>query len=162
MEAFNAPGAPPCPGCGTAQPPAFSFRAQASAGLAQAEQEHVEQALGELAAVEARWNEPALRLSELQEGKPAVVGIGVRRIAVVRQGDQVSAISATCPHYGGPLALGEVRRGELICPWHRFRFSLANGQSVTNPALCAPMYDVKVEGDNVIITGQRAVAVARG
>jgi 3-phenylpropionate/trans-cinnamate dioxygenase ferredoxin subunit len=61
------------------------------------------------------------------------------------------AVLNDCPHFGGPLAQGavSVARGEIICPWHRFRFDLSTGQSVTNPAMVAPLLATEVRGDRV-------------
>ena len=40
-------------------------------------------------------------------------------------------------------------RGEIICPWHRFRFELGTGKSATNPAMVAPLLPTEVRGDKV-------------
>jgi nitrite reductase/ring-hydroxylating ferredoxin subunit len=82
-----------------------------------------------------------------------VVQIGNRQIALIRDGNTIRGISGRCPHYAGPLAQGQVRHGEIVCPWHRFRFDLATGRSKTNPALRAPVYEVRVAGDEVIVAG---------
>jgi apoptosis-inducing factor 3 len=44
------------------------------------------------------------------------------------------ALSATCTHLGAPLNEGILVNGEVHCPWHHARFSLATGEAVGAPA----------------------------
>jgi nitrite reductase/ring-hydroxylating ferredoxin subunit len=39
------------------------------------------------------------------------------------------AHSTVCPHLGGPLENAPVSDGHLVCPWHGYRFSLADGSN---------------------------------
>ncbi|MFN7977540.1 MAG: Rieske 2Fe-2S domain-containing protein [Vicinamibacterales bacterium] len=50
-------------------------------------------------------------------------------IALVRDGDRISAIHGVCAHQGGPLAEGRVIDGCLTCPWHGWQYRPADGQS---------------------------------
>jgi len=72
-----------------------------------------------------------------------------RQIALINHQDQFYAIENRCPHKAGPLGLGAIKNGMITCPWHRFRFDLQTGRSVTNPAMIAKMYPVEIEGDQL-------------
>jgi methionine sulfoxide reductase heme-binding subunit len=50
-------------------------------------------------------------------------------LALVRDGDTISALHGVCAHQGGPLAEGRVRNGCLTCPWHGWEYRPADGQS---------------------------------
>jgi NAD(P)H-dependent nitrite reductase small subunit len=93
------------------------------------------------------------RFDELADGTARRVMVGQRPIAVVRCGDQVYACLDSCPHKGGYLSEGVVStaRKEIICPWHRFRFHLENGASVTNPELVVPTFSVRVEDGQIVV-----------
>jgi nitrite reductase/ring-hydroxylating ferredoxin subunit len=54
-----------------------------------------------------------------------------REALVYRQGGEVKAALAICPHLGGPL---ELKGGELVCPWHGARFDAASGACRHGPA----------------------------
>jgi nitrite reductase/ring-hydroxylating ferredoxin subunit len=79
--------------------------------------------------------------------------VGQRAIALVRCGDQVYACLDICPHKGGSLSEGvvSVPRHEVICPWHRFRFRLDSGASVTNPELAVQTFPVRVTDGQVLV-----------
>lgn len=47
---------------------------------------------------------------------------------------KIIAIDAWCPHIDGPLWEGSARDGEISCPWHRWRYSLATGRCTWAPA----------------------------
>lgn len=55
---------------------------------------------------------------------------------LLRQGDQVHAYQANCPHAGAPLEEGTVYGGLLICPWHKAAFAVDEG-AVCEPPPCA-------------------------
>ena len=56
------------------------------------------------------------------------VEVGGERFLVLRGSDgRCHAVSATCPHRGGPLHLGRVEESGkyIVCPWHKTKVSIA-------------------------------------
>jgi len=71
-------------------------------------------------------------------------------VVLLRQGKQFYAVSATCPHAGGPLDEGTLTGDVVECPWHGSRFRLRDGRVLTGPATVnAPRYDVRVRNGQV-------------
>lgn len=102
--------------------------------------------------------EQGVELSELTESKPFIGHCRGEAIVMVRTGETVRAIGATCSHYGGPLAEGLVVGDTLRCPWHHACFSLETGEAVRAPALSAiPAYDIVRRGSKVSVGGRRQV-----
>src|SRR5262245_61979523 len=50
-------------------------------------------------------------------------------IAVFHISDKYYAISNRCKHVGGPLSEGELKDGIVTCPWHGWKYSVADGKS---------------------------------
>jgi 3-phenylpropionate/trans-cinnamate dioxygenase ferredoxin component len=76
------------------------------------------------------------------------------RIAVVRIGDDWYAIADRCSHADESLSEGDVwsEEREIECPKHGSTFSLLTGAPQTLPATRAvPIYEVRVEGDKVML-----------
>jgi 3-phenylpropionate/trans-cinnamate dioxygenase ferredoxin subunit len=81
------------------------------------------------------------------------------RVAVVRIGDDWYAIADRCSHADESLAEGDVwaDERELECPKHGSTFSLLTGEPQTLPATRpVPVYDVRVEGRDVMLVVPRA------
>ncbi|MDE2408429.1 MAG: FAD-dependent oxidoreductase [Xanthomonadaceae bacterium] len=70
---------------------------------------------------------------------------------------QPHAVSASCTHYGGPLAEGLRMGDEIRCPWHHACFSLRSGKAVKAPAF-APLscWNVEVREGRAYVTGEQA------
>ena len=96
----------------------------------------------------------ACRLDELEDGAVRRVMIETRPVALVRCGESIYALLDSCPHFGGPLSEGtvSVKRREVICPWHRFRFQLDSGASATNPEMLAQTFPVTIEDGQVLVS----------
>ena len=92
-------------------------------------------------------NTPDLRDGEMKE-----ISAGETRILLARAGHRFHAISATCPHYGAPLAEGVLCGTRIVCPWHHAVFNVVNGDSEEPPALDALVsYAVRVEGERILV-----------
>jgi 3-phenylpropionate/trans-cinnamate dioxygenase ferredoxin reductase subunit len=92
----------------------------------------------------------------LSDGKPLLGHVGEEAVVLVRRGDEVFAVGASCTHYGGPLAEGLVVGDTIRCPWHHAGFCLRTGEVLRQPALNpVDCYQVERDGDRVRITGKR-------
>lgn len=90
--------------------------------------------------------------SDLQDGSPLLGHAGGEPVLVIRKGEELFAIGATCTHYGGPLAEGLVVGDTVRCPWHHACFSLRTGEAVRAPALNpVSCYRVERQGDRVFV-----------
>ena len=92
----------------------------------------------------------------LADGVPRRGHVGGEAVIVVRRGENVYAIGATCSHYGGPLAEGLVVDDTVRCPWHHACFSLRTGEALRTPALNpVASYDVRRQDGSVFVGGKR-------
>lgn len=97
------------------------------------------------------WKDVAA-LDDLEEGKPKRVRAGSAPVLLLRQGDHIRAIAATCSHLGGPLDKGTIEGTEVTCPWHASVFSLVDGAVIHGPAMePVPAYEVRVADGRVSI-----------
>jgi len=74
-------------------------------------------------------------LESLLENSPLLGHFDGEPVILVRQGENIFAIGATCTHYNGPLAEGLVVGETIRCPWHHARYSLRTGEAEGAPAL---------------------------
>ena len=89
--------------------------------------------------------------SEIAEGEAKVVSAERRDIAVFRSGGAFYAIDDGCPHAGASLAGGCVEDGVVTCPWHAWRFRLADGAWADNPRVKTGCYPVRAVGDELFV-----------
>src|SRR5918999_1199276 len=94
-------------------------------------------------------------LAELPEGGQLLGHSGGEPVLVVRRGEEIFAVGATCTHYGGPLAEGLVVDETIRCPWHHACFSLRTGEAVRAPALNpVARWTVERRGERVHVAGR--------
>lgn len=72
--------------------------------------------------------------ADVPESTPMKVMLGATALVVVRRGDLVHALKATCSHAGGPLDQGELVGDTIVCPWHSSAFRLTDGAVRHGPA----------------------------
>ncbi len=91
-------------------------------------------------------------LAEVPDGGQLLGHSGGEAVLVVRRGEEIFAVGATCTHYGGPLAEGLVVDDTVRCPWHHACFSLRTGEAVRAPALNpVACYKVERDGDRIAV-----------
>lgn len=93
--------------------------------------------------------------SQIREGSSRTVSAFGRTIAVFRDQGALKAIDDECPHRGGPLNLGEIEDGAVICPLHGWCFDLTTGRMRGSPRVGVPVFEVIVEGDAVYVGGMK-------
>lgn len=90
------------------------------------------------------------RTSELTENQGLTVTVGERLVAVFLHGGRYFAIDDLCPHQGASLGAGCVDElGAVACPWHGWRFGVADGKWCDNPRLGVDRFATRVVGDEV-------------
>lgn len=101
---------------------------------------------------ETRWHDVA-EAATIPDGDIVAAVVDGREIGLVRLGDALHAIDATCTHGNASLCGGFVEPdGSVECPLHQGRFDIATGR-----ALCAPLtrdlvvHEVRVEGGRLLV-----------
>ncbi len=56
-------------------------------------------------------------------------------ITLFSVGERVFATQSFCTHLEGPLFQGTLHGETITCPWHQWRFSLADGKRLDVPAI---------------------------
>ncbi len=90
----------------------------------------------------------------LAEGVPQRVMANGVPVVLVRQGDAIHALVATCSHLGGPLDEGHVHDGAIVCPWHGSRYALHDGRLEHGPSVYwQPALDTRVHAGQIEVRG---------
>lgn len=89
---------------------------------------------------------------EALENTPKHVEIDGTPIMLLRQGDEIFAIAATCAHMGGPLDKGTIEGQTVTCPWHGSVFCVTDGKLLHGPATTSqPAYEVRVQDGDISV-----------
>jgi len=85
-------------------------------------------------------------VEEIPLGEGRGYAVGGEQVAVFRPRDGgLYAVSATCPHAGGPLADGQIDGTVVVCPLHLHAYELATGRPRTGQP---PLRTFPVEVDS--------------
>ena len=86
-------------------------------------------------------------------GNPFIkrVKAGGKILCLVGFENEIYALSAKCPHAGGDLAAGWCKEGKLICPVHRYSYSLETGKGSEGQNDYIESYPVEIRDDAVYV-----------
>lgn len=104
-------------------------------------------------------------LSELPNNSQKIVPLGLHKVALFHFNNEISAIANACLHKAGPLGLGLVENKYdglyVTCPWHGWEYNIKTGSAPPGYKDQQAVFEVKVEGDDVLISEQPIVKAHR-
>ncbi|WP_211879663.1 Rieske (2Fe-2S) protein [Pseudarthrobacter albicanus] len=98
-------------------------------------------------------------VDQIPFGEGRAFGVDGEQVAVFRLRDgTLRALSAVCPHRGGPIADGTIDQRVVMCPLHQNAFELDTGCSTTG-AEPLRSYEVHTDAEQNIVlrTGRSGV-----
>lgn len=91
-------------------------------------------------------------LQVLQNDRPQLLVVNGKRICLVLHNHNFYAVQDRCSHNGESLSKGTVNYlGEVICPWHNYRFDLQTGREAATRSADLVTYPVKVGPDGFFV-----------
>ena len=90
--------------------------------------------------------------SEIPPGTGKVIEAGGKTIAIFNAEGTFYAIDNTCRHRGGPLGEGSLSGTTVTCPWHGWEYDVSSGACQMDQSIKVQQYDVKVDGDDILVS----------
>lgn len=88
----------------------------------------------------------------LSPGKPQLVVIGGTRICLALVNGNFRAVQDACTHNGESLSKGAINYlGEIICPWHNYRFDMSNGRACDSSSADLRTYPIRLDDTGFFI-----------
>jgi len=82
--------------------------------------------------------------ARIHEHKPQLLIVNDTRICLTMHNGEFFAVQDACTHHGESLSKGQVNfLGEIICPWHNFRFQLNSGRACDSSCRDLITYSLK-------------------
>ncbi|HEU4469464.1 MAG TPA: Rieske 2Fe-2S domain-containing protein [Flavisolibacter sp.] len=82
----------------------------------------------------------------------AEVMAGDKRICIGRHGEEYFAFAHKCPHAGGYFSHGFIdAMGNVVCPLHRYKFSMKNGRNVSGEGYHLKHWPVELRAEGVFV-----------
>lgn len=89
----------------------------------------------------------------LAENEPRLLIVGNKRLCLVKRDGKLHAFEEKCPHNGETLTKGKLNYlGEIICPWHGYRFDVTTGRECEERCRDLETYPVQ-ESEGEILLG---------
>ena len=74
-----------------------------------------------------------------------------KKICLVKNDNVFYAVQHNCPHAGGILSGGWCKHGMLICPIHRYEYSLATGRGAQGQGDYIEVYPTLLKADGLYV-----------
>jgi nitrite reductase/ring-hydroxylating ferredoxin subunit len=90
--------------------------------------------------------------TRLAEKKTQLLIVKGERICLALFNDEIFAVQDACSHNGESLSGGQVNFvGEIVCPWHNYRFDLRSGKPADSTCAELKTYPIKSGSDGFFI-----------
>jgi nitrite reductase (NADH) small subunit len=93
----------------------------------------------------------AASVSDIPLGTGKELVIAGKIVALYHVNGEFYAVDGVCPHAGGPLGQGMLRKNIVTCPWHGWQFDVTTGRHCLTAHIKAAKYGVTVQGEDVFV-----------
>jgi 3-phenylpropionate/trans-cinnamate dioxygenase ferredoxin subunit len=100
------------------------------------------------------WHKIADDLSEINFNAQGLAEIDIngKIICLAKNNDELFACTQKCPHAGAILADGHLdAMGNLVCPLHKYKFSLKNGRNVSGEGYFLKIFSLEIREDGIFV-----------
>ena len=100
------------------------------------------------------WFKIALSPGEINFSANGMTTVEVngKKICLALHNNTINACAHKCPHAGGILSEGHIDAlGNIVCPLHRYKFSLQNGRNTSGEGYYLKTFPVEIRPDGVFI-----------
>jgi nitrite reductase/ring-hydroxylating ferredoxin subunit len=88
----------------------------------------------------------------------AIAEINGKKICIGKHNNALFAFAYKCPHAGGIMADGYIDGlGNIVCPVHRYKFSLQNGRDSTGEGYYLKNWPVEKREDGIYIAQEEGL-----
>jgi 3-phenylpropionate/trans-cinnamate dioxygenase ferredoxin subunit len=88
----------------------------------------------------------------LNENGLAELNLGEKIICIGKYHDHLFAFAARCPHAGGRMCAGYIDvLGNVVCPVHRYKFSMRSGRNTSGEEFYLKTFPVELYNDKVYV-----------
>lgn len=101
-----------------------------------------------------KWHKLADTRAEIpwQDNSMAIVQLAGKKLTLALFSDKLYAFAHKCPHASGIMADGFIdATGNVVCPLHRYKFSMLNGRNVSGEGYYLKTYPVEERADGLFI-----------
>ena len=101
-----------------------------------------------------QWHKIADSIAELSLTASGLVEVeaGGKKLCLAVKDERLFACAAKCPHAGGRMADGFMDAlGNIVCPLHRYRFSLEKGYNSSGEGFHLKTYPVEQREDGIYV-----------
>lgn len=98
------------------------------------------------------WHKIAESINELAfaPNDIAVAELEGKKICIGKFNDKLFGFAFHCPHAGGIMAHGYIDAvGNIVCPLHRYKFSMKNGRNVSGEGYYLKHWPVEIREDGI-------------
>ncbi len=89
---------------------------------------------------------------EWQSNEMSIKEVDGKKITLIRLRGKLFACAYKCPHAGGILADGYIDvLNNVVCPLHRYKFSLQNGRNTSGEGYFVKVYTVEERTDGIFV-----------
>jgi nitrite reductase/ring-hydroxylating ferredoxin subunit len=82
----------------------------------------------------------------------ATIEVAGKEICLALHNNRLHACAHKCPHAGGAMANGYIDAvGNIVCPLHRYKFSLTTGRNTSGEGYYLKNYPIELREDGIYV-----------